>query len=107
MIEATLALLYRLANVVIGGAALAIAVLVVLRVTRQSTTRREPLGIAFCLVFLALGVRAIARVVLEETAIGASALSTLARVDGLPAAAPGGFLILHRRYCVFVESAHI
>src|SRR6266542_1714230 len=107
MTEATLALLYRLANVVIGGSALAIAVLIVLRVTRQSTTRREPLGIAFCLVFLALGVRAIARVGLEETAIGATALSTLALVDGLAAAALVGFLILHRRYGAFVESAHI
>ena len=107
MTEATLALLYRLANVVIGGAALAIAVLVVLRVTRQSTTRREPLGVAFCLVFLALGVRAIVRVGLQETAIGASSLSTLVLVDGLAAAALVGFLVLHRRYGVFVESAHI
>src|SRR5436309_15077338 len=107
MTEATLASLYRLANVVIGGAALAIAVLVALRVTRQSTTRREPMGIVFCLVFLALGVRAIVRVGLEETAIGAASLSTLVLVDGLASAALVGFLVLHRRYGVFVESAHI
>jgi signal transduction histidine kinase/ActR/RegA family two-component response regulator len=107
MIEATVTSLYRLANVVIGGSALAIAALVALRVTRQSTTRREPLGIAFCLVFLALGVRAFVWVEIEDRALLASSLSTILIADGLAAAALVGFLLLHRRYGVFVESAHI
>ena len=107
MIEATVTSLYRLANAVIGGSALAIAALVALRVTRQSTTRREPLGIAFCLVFLALGVRAFVRVGMEDRALIASSLSTILIADGLAAAALVGFLLLHRRYGVFVESAHI
>ena len=107
MTEATVALLSRVANVVIGGSALAVAVLVVLRITRQSTTRREPLGIAFCLVFLAVAVRAVMHVGNPEPVRVASALSTIFVGDGLIAAALVGFLALHRRYGVFVENAHI
>src|SRR5687767_628716 len=107
MIEATVASLYRLVNVVIGASALAVATLVALRVTRESTSRREPLGIAFCLVFLALGVRALLRVTIEEPATTVSSAATILVADGLAAAALVGFLLLHRRYGVFVENAHI
>ncbi len=105
MTDASAAIVYRLVNVVIGGTSLAVAALVALRVTRNPTGRREPLGIAFCLVFLALGVRALTRVAADESTI-APALSVLV-ADALTAAVLVGFLLLHRRYGLFVESAHI
>src|SRR5438105_5908369 len=105
MTDATVAFVYRLANVVIGGSALAIATLVAVRMIRHSRTRREPLGIAFCLVFLAIGVGALVRVAVDASAIAPAPPVLVA--DALAAAVLVGFAFLHRRYGLFVESAHI
>ena len=103
---ATLTLLYRLANVVIAGSALAVAALIVYRAAHRAPTRREPFGIAFALVFLAVGVRAAVRIGVENQMVAASSLSvTILVADGLAASALVGFLFLHRRYGVFVETA--
>lgn len=66
MPETTVALLNGLANVIIAAAALGVATLLALRIIQQSTVRREPLGIAFCLVFLAVSPRP-ARTEVEAT----------------------------------------
>jgi len=105
MTDTTAAFVYRVANVVIGGSALAVAALVALRVIRHWTTRREPIGVAFSLVFLALGVRGLVRVAVDESAVAPSMAILVA--DVLTAAMLVCFLLLHRRYGLFVESAHI
>jgi signal transduction histidine kinase/ActR/RegA family two-component response regulator len=105
MTDATVAFVYRLANVVIGGSALAVAALVAVRLIRHATTRREPLGIVFSLVFLVLGAGALARVALDASAIAAS--TAILVTDALAAGVLVAFLLLHRRYGLFVESAYI
>src|SRR5215510_6272419 len=105
MPDATVELLYGIAHVVLAAAALAVAVMIALRVSQQSSARREPLGIAFCVVFLAVGVAAILRVPVHAVT-ATSASPTLVVAEWLTAAAMIAFLFLHRRYGVFVESAH-
>lgn len=53
---------YRAANVVLAVSALVTATLVAVEVGRRPARRREPLGIAFCALFLAIGLRAAARI---------------------------------------------
>jgi signal transduction histidine kinase/ActR/RegA family two-component response regulator len=97
-----------IANVVIAATALGVAALIALRISQQSTARREPLGIAFALVFVAIGVRAIVRVAIRDGVIEPASLApTIVVADWLAVAALIGFLLLHRRYGVFVESAHM
>src|SRR5262245_38565156 len=104
----TIALLDALANVLIAASALGVAALIALRLNQQSSARREPLGIVFCFVFLAVGVRAIVRVTVHNGALTpASMTSTVLVVDWLTVAAMVGFLFLRRRYGVFIESAHM
>jgi signal transduction histidine kinase/CheY-like chemotaxis protein len=108
MPEPTAALLYGIANVVIAATALGVAALIALRISQRSTARREPLGIAFCFVFLAVGVGAIVRITVRDGVIAPSSLTpTVLAVDWLAMAALIGFLLLHRRYGVFVEGAHM
>lgn len=107
MSEGTAALLYHLANVVIAGAAIAVAVFIALRINQKSTSRREPLGIVFCLVFLAVGVSAVVRVTLREDAAPWAMPPAVIVADWLAAAALVGFLLLRRRYGILVESAHL
>jgi signal transduction histidine kinase/ActR/RegA family two-component response regulator len=108
MPDTTVALLDGLANVIIAAAALGVAALIALRISQQSAVRREPLGIAFCLVVLAVGVRAIVRVTLHDGVLAPSPLTpTILVADGLTVAALLGFLLLHRRYGVLIQSAHM
>jgi signal transduction histidine kinase/ActR/RegA family two-component response regulator len=108
MPDTTVALLDGLANVIIAASALGVAALIALRISQQSTARREPLGIAFCLVFLAIGVRAIVRVTILDGTLAPLALTpTIVVADWLAVAAIVGFLLLHRRYGVFIESARM
>jgi signal transduction histidine kinase/ActR/RegA family two-component response regulator len=105
---ATAAILHGIANAVIAATALAVAVVIAVRINRRSTVRREPLGIAFCVVFLAVGVGAIVRVAAGEAGlVPASLASTVVAVDWLAVAAMLGCLLLHRRYAVFIEGAHM
>jgi signal transduction histidine kinase/ActR/RegA family two-component response regulator len=104
MADTTLASLQVLANVVVAATTLAIAALIVARINWRTPGSREPLGIAFAVVFLAIGVDAAVR-----TALGGGARTSLTSVatECLMVAALVGFLLLHRRYGVFVESAHM
>src|SRR5262245_18547697 len=98
-------ILYGIAHVVLAAAALAVAVMIAVRASQQSSARREPLGIAFCIVFLAVGVAALLRVAVRDGA-ATTTNPTLLVAEWLTAAAMIAFLLLHRRYGVFVESAH-
>jgi signal transduction histidine kinase/ActR/RegA family two-component response regulator len=108
MPQATLALLHGMANVVTAATSLAVAAVVAWRISQRSTARREPLGIAFCVVFLAVGLNAIVRVAVHDGSLTAAAPSpTIVVTDWLAVAAMIGFLLLHRRYAPFVEGAHM
>jgi signal transduction histidine kinase/CheY-like chemotaxis protein len=82
---------------------------VVVEIGRRRRQRRgEPLGIAFCVVFLAIGVRAAVRLAFEQIdLVPREALSTVVAVDALTAGAAVMFLVLRRRYGVLIESADI
>src|SRR2546428_7417495 len=54
--------LYQLANLILAVSALGVATLIVVAIGRRRAWQPEPLGIMFCLVFLAVGVRAAVRV---------------------------------------------
>src|SRR3989442_1291991 len=76
-------LIYRLANVVLSVSALVVGALIVIEISRRPTARREPLGMAIALVFVAVGDR---RVQPPPDAPGARSAHTQA------ARAPGGDL---------------
>jgi signal transduction histidine kinase/ActR/RegA family two-component response regulator len=98
-------ILYRLANIVLGVSALSIAALIVAAIRRRPARKLEPLGLVFCLVFLAIGLRAAVRVwasAAPETPQSIPAM--VIAVDWVAAAAALGFLLLHRRYAMFIES---
>jgi two-component system, sensor histidine kinase ChiS len=105
MPEATLDLVHGIGNAIIAASALAVAVLIALRISQQSSARREPLGIAFCLVFLAVGVTGILRLAARHD-VSSSPGVAIVVTEWLLAAALVGFLLLHHRYGVFVASAH-
>jgi signal transduction histidine kinase/ActR/RegA family two-component response regulator len=108
MSDTTIGILYALANVVIAASALGVALLIALRISQQSSAKREPLGIAFSIVFLAVGVRAIVRVASPDGLLAPDVVTpTILVADWLTAAAIVGFLLLHRRYTVFIESANM
>src|SRR5947209_10771857 len=99
-------LIYRLANVVLSVSALVVGALIVIEISRRPTARREPLGMAIALVFVAIGGRAAVRAVLEPvSAVPPGSFATIVAVDLLAAGAAVAFLALHRRYAVFIESA--
>jgi signal transduction histidine kinase/ActR/RegA family two-component response regulator len=97
-------LLSRAAAVVMGTAALVAAALIVVEMRRRPSGRREPLGLAFCALLLALGTAAAVR----GLAVPVSGAGwTIASLEVLAAAAALAFLALRRRYAVFIESADI
>src|SRR5437879_5461611 len=99
-------LIYRLANVVLSVSALVVGALIVIEISRRPTARREPLGMAIALVFVAVGGRACVRSVLAPVGVMApGSFVTLVAVDLLAAGSAVAFLALHRRYAVFIESA--
>src|SRR5262245_14701292 len=108
MPNATLALLDGIANVVIAAAALGVAVAIASHIGQRSTARREPLGIAVCIVFLAVGVSAITQVSVLDGHLSTAALTPVRlAADVLAMAALFGFLLLHRRFGVLVEGARM
>ena len=84
--------------------ALGVATLIVAAIGRRRAWKPEPLGVVFCLVFLAIGVRAAVRVWAGNVAAATSALVV---VDWLAAAAAVAFLALHARYAVFIDNAEM
>src|SRR5215813_6118640 len=92
-------ILYQVANVILTVSALGVATMIVAAVGRRRAWRPEPLGIAFCLVFLAIGVRAAVRLWTGNVSAPSVALVV---VDWLAAAAALAFLSLHRRYGVLI-----
>ena len=98
--------LHRLSNVVLGTSALAIAVLIARAIHRRGNRRLEPVGIVFCLVFLAVGMRGWVRLFTGELASMPEGMWNVALVvDALAAGTTVAFLAFHRRYKIFVESA--
>jgi signal transduction histidine kinase/ActR/RegA family two-component response regulator len=103
---AVLDALYRLANVVLGCSALAVAALIVLAIYRRRPRRIEPLGLVFLLVFVAIGIRGWARVFAGELEVfPVTLLGGVVVVDWLAAATTLAFLTLNRRYAMLIEGA--
>ena len=104
----TAEVLYRLANVVLAASALGVAALIVAAIRRRPAPRLEPLGAVFCLVFLAIGAHAAVRVWAAAPAeIQGNTVAMLIAVDWVAAAATVAFLLLHRRYSIFIESVNM
>src|SRR5213593_4452587 len=97
-------ILYQLANVVLAISALGVGTLIVAAIGRRKAWQPEPLGVVFCLVFVAIGVRAAVRV-WAGSAVTASPV--LVVVDWLAAAAAVAFLALHGRYGVLIDNAEM
>src|SRR5205823_4381337 len=95
---------YQPANLVLAASALGVATLIVVAIGRRRAWRPAPLGVVFCLVFLAIGVRAAVRV---WTGNVATAEPVLVVVDWLAAAAAVAFLTLHGRYGVLIDNAEM
>src|SRR5437867_10853661 len=101
-------LLYRGANLIQSIAALIVGALIVIEISRRPTARREPLGMAIALLFVAIGGRAAVRAVLEPVnELSAGAFATIVGVDLVAAAAVVAFLALPLRYALFIEGAHV
>src|SRR5438445_313195 len=98
-------LLFRLANVVLAASALGIAALIIRAIHHRASRRVEPLGVVFALVFLGIGLRAAVRVWATPWTLPEGAAATLIAVDWLAAGATFTFLLLRRRYAVFIETA--
>src|SRR5438128_3874411 len=98
-------LLFRLANLVLAASALGIAALIVRAIQHRASQRVEPLGVVFALVFLGVGMRAAVRVWATPWTLPEGAAATLIAVDWLAAGATFTFLLLRRRYAVFIETA--
>jgi signal transduction histidine kinase/CheY-like chemotaxis protein len=100
-------ILFRLANAVLAAAALAIAGLIVVAISRRTSRNLEPLGLAFLGLFLAIGLRSAVRAFTAGlTDLGDHAAIYIA-VDWLGAFTAVAFLALRRRYGIFIESASI
>jgi signal transduction histidine kinase/ActR/RegA family two-component response regulator len=97
-------LVYGLANAVITVSSLGVVTLIVVAMGRRHVRRLEPLGIVFSLVFLAVGVRSALRVGSVGEALPAPAVVV---ADCLMAAAVVGFLLVHSRYGIFIDSAEM
>src|SRR5687768_8114977 len=108
MPEPTVEFLYRLANLVLGIAALTVAAFIVVEIARRPTSRRDPLGVVFCVLFLAVGMRSVLRGLVGDfvpAEIGAPWAVTV--LDWVAAAAAVALLALRRHYALFIESAKI
>ena len=93
-----------MANGVLAVSALGVATLIVVAIGHRRAWRPEPLGVVFCLLFLAIGVRAAVRVWAGEASEATPALMV---VDWLAAAAAVAFLALYRRYGVLIDNAEM
>ena len=100
-------LLFRVANAVLAAAALSVAALIVLAITRRKSRNLEPLGLAFLAMFLAIGLRATVRASLGGLSDTGENVVVYLAVDWIGAVAAVAFLLLHRRYGIFIESATI
>jgi signal transduction histidine kinase/CheY-like chemotaxis protein len=98
--------LYRIANVALAASALGVAFFIVREIRARPGRRPEPLGVAFCVVFLAIGLRAAVRLALESE-VPEPARATVLVADWLAAAASLGFLALRSRYGVLVARAEM
>jgi signal transduction histidine kinase/CheY-like chemotaxis protein len=98
-------LLFRTGNLVLAASALGIAALIVRAIHHRASRRVEPLGIVFALVFLAIGLCAALRAWATPWSMPTGAATTLIAVDWLAAGAALAFLLLRRRYAVFIETA--
>ena len=97
---------YRLANVLLAAAALGVAASIIMATRRRPGRTLEPLGVALCAVFLAVGVGAAVRMWAGPSgATSTEALPLLLATEWLAVGAGIGFLLLRRRYGVFLESA--
>lgn len=97
---AALDVLARAANATLATTSLAVAALIVSAMTRRPVRKLEPLGVAFCAIFLAIGLRAAVYAVHPARAMGG-----LAVADWIAALAAVAFLLCWRRYDLFIESA--
>jgi len=96
--------LYQLANLVLAVSALGVATLIVVAIGRRRAWQPEPLGVMFCLVFLAVGARAAVRV---WTGNAVPVPPVMVVMDWAAAAAAVAFLALHSRYGVFIDNAEM
>src|SRR5437762_4611896 len=103
----TAELLFRLANAVLAAAALSVAGLIVVAITRRKSRNLEPLGLAFLAMFLAIGLRATVRASLGGMADTGENAMVYVTVDWIGAVAAVAFLALRKRYGIFIESATI
>jgi signal transduction histidine kinase/CheY-like chemotaxis protein len=100
----SLELLYRLANLVVAIASLSVVTLIVVAIGRRDSRRPEPLGVVFCLVFVAVGVRSAIRV---WSGVDTGSATALVVADWILAAAAVAFLALYPRYGVFIDNAEM
>ncbi|MGH7326310.1 MAG: hybrid sensor histidine kinase/response regulator [Candidatus Rokuibacteriota bacterium] len=108
MPEPPIEIFYRLANVLLGVSVLTAAAFIVVEIGRRPTSRREPLGIVVCVLFLTIGLRAILRAFVGELALARVDLVwTVVAVDGLAAITAVALLALRRRYALFIETATV
>jgi signal transduction histidine kinase/ActR/RegA family two-component response regulator len=108
MAPATAEILYRVVNLVLSASALAVAALIVVEIEHRRTRKLDPLGVAFCAVFLTIGVRAAVRLAVDDFASTPPRLAALLiLVDAGTATAAAVCLALRRRYRVFVESVDL
>jgi signal transduction histidine kinase/ActR/RegA family two-component response regulator len=99
---------YRLANVLLSASTFTVAALIVVAIGRRPGRKFEPLGLAFCAFFLAVGLRSAVRVTTTDlSAVPVGLLSTLVAVDGLAALAGIALVFLRRRYDLVIESAGV
>ena len=104
----TTEVVYQVVNVLLSASALAVAVLIVVETRRRRTRKVDPLGVALCAVFLAVGVRAAIRVSAVELHFVSPVTAALVLAIDLGAVlAAGAFLAMRRRYRVFIESADL
>jgi signal transduction histidine kinase/ActR/RegA family two-component response regulator len=100
----SLELLHRLADLLIAVAALSVVTLIVIAIGRRGSRRPEPLGVVFCLVFTAVGIRSVLGV---WAGVDVPSATPLLVADGLLAAAMLAFLALYARFGVFIDSAEM
>jgi signal transduction histidine kinase/CheY-like chemotaxis protein len=104
----TFDVLHRVANTLLGTSALAIAVLIVAAMIRRPGRRVEPFGIAFSVVFVAIGLRALMRALVFDAGLPASSVTGAAvAIDWFAVVAIAGVVAFHRRFAVLIESAHM
>jgi signal transduction histidine kinase/ActR/RegA family two-component response regulator len=108
MAPASAETVYRVVNLILSACALAVAALIVVEIEHRRTRKLDPLGVAFCAVFLTIGVRAAVRLAVNDFSSTPPRLTgLLILVDAGAALAAGVFLALRRRYRVFVESVDL